>query len=110
MKSSGVVTMHNGDCIGSDLNAATIWWAMGGRVHGHPPENSSKRAFFKFDEVEAPLPYMERNTVIAQMGQFLVATPGESAEQLRSGTWSTIRRARKMGKRVLIVVPSGVIL
>lgn len=103
----GVVIQHNGDCIGSDLAAARTWRSFGGLVYGHPPDVSGKRAFFSFDKTANPKPYMDRNTEIAKCGKFLVATPNEYTEQLRSGTWSTVRRARKMNKTVVFVFPCG---
>jgi len=39
--------------------------------------------------------------------EWLWAIPGEFKEVLRSGTWSTIRYARKKGKKVLIIWPDG---
>jgi len=37
----------------------------------------------------------------------MIATPGEVDEQLRSGTWSTVRFARKQGKPVHVILPDG---
>jgi hypothetical protein len=37
----------------------------------------------------------------------VIAAPMSSAEILRSGTWATIRYARKAGKPVLIIWPNG---
>ena len=37
----------------------------------------------------------------------LIATPKEKEEQLRSGTWATIRYAKKTKKIVFLVYPDG---
>lgn len=98
---------HEGDCIGSDNQAAIGARAAGFRVIGHPPTNDSKRAFFLADEWREPLPYLDRNKRIVHASQEMIATPGEFEEQLRSGTWSTIRYVRRIGKPVHVILPDG---
>jgi predicted Rossmann fold nucleotide-binding protein DprA/Smf involved in DNA uptake len=51
--------------------------------------------------------YMDRNARLVALGDMLLAFPATRAEELRSGTWSTIRRARKAGKRIVIVPLDG---
>jgi hypothetical protein len=50
---------------------------------------------------------LDRNQAIANEIDMLVATPQESEEVNRSGTWATIRRTRKQEKPVLIINPDG---
>jgi hypothetical protein len=50
---------------------------------------------------------LERDRIIVRVVAGLVATPNTMAEELRSGTWYTIRQARKRGVPVLIVWPDG---
>ena len=38
----------------------------------------------------------------------LVACP-KGPEEVRSGTWSTVRFARKRGKRIVIIMPDGTV-
>jgi hypothetical protein len=52
-------------------------------------------------------PYLVRNHEIVDDSQVLIAAPKEFTEQLRSGTWATIRYARKIGRTVRIVFPDG---
>jgi predicted Rossmann fold nucleotide-binding protein DprA/Smf involved in DNA uptake len=80
------------------------------RIAGHPPLIKGKRAFFPSDESLPVREYISRNRDIVDASQEIIATPGEFEEQLRSGTWSTIRYARKTGKRVLVVLPDGRLL
>lgn len=47
--------------------------------------------------------YMDRNDALAERGDVLVAFPETAEEELRSGTWATIRRFRKAGKPVIII-------
>jgi hypothetical protein len=39
----------------------------------------------------------------------LIAAPAEPEEQLLSGTWSTVRFARKLGKPVFLILPDGTV-
>ena len=52
-------------------------------------------------------PYLDRNKDIVDETNILMACPNKAEEVQRSGTWSTVRYARKVGKAVLIVYPSG---
>ena len=98
---------HHGDCIGADHEAAFIAEHEGHRVVSHPPDNPSKRAFFRGDVVMVEKPYLERNHDIVNAVDLMVATPKETEEQLRSGTWATIRYAKKQGKPLAIIYPDG---
>lgn len=98
---------HHGDCIGADAEAYTIAVGLGFKIVIHPPIDPKKRAWCRADDIRQPKPYLDRNHDIVDATDFLIATPGEEAEQLRSGTWATVRYARKIGRKVLIIKPSG---
>lgn len=98
---------HEGDCIGADEQAAKGARLAGFRIIGHPPINSSKRAFFPTDEEWPPAEYLARNKTIVNRSQEMIATPGDFEEQLRSGTWSTIRYARRVGCPCHVILPDG---
>lgn len=100
---------HHGDCIGADSEAHEIANCMGYRIIGHPPSDPSKRAFRACHELRPEKPYLERNKDIVLETTALIAAPGEVKEQLRSGTWSTVRFARKQGKCVVIIFPDGAV-
>ena len=96
---------HHGDCVGADFQAATLaktldWWVV-----GHPPDSDKKRAFFCSDFNHPAMPYLERNQAIVNDVDILVAAPKTEKEQLRSGTWATIRYARKRGIQIVILKP-----
>lgn len=101
---------HEGDCIGSDAQAAHGARLAGFRIIGHPPGNPTKRAHFSADEWRKPLPYLVRNHNIVDASEEMLATPSEFEEQLRSGAWTTIRYARKVGRRVAVILPDGRLL
>jgi hypothetical protein len=50
---------------------------------------------------------LERNDMIVTVITGLVAAPKMMTEELRGGTWYTIRRARKKGVPILFVWPDG---
>jgi hypothetical protein len=102
----GIVTMHNGDCIGADFFVYNEWKHLRGKVVGHPPDIASKRAFCSFDAAYDPKSYLARNKDIVDCCDLLIAAPNSFKRKLRSGTWSTIRYAEKT-KPVLIIYPDG---
>jgi hypothetical protein len=107
----GVTELHHGDCIGSDAQAdCDIYARTTARVVIHPPEDDKLRALChgKRTTILPARSYLERNMDIAKDGvDGLIATPKEFEEVQRSGTWSTIRRARKLGRHIWIVFPDG---
>lgn len=97
---------HHGDCIGADEQAAHEAHRIGYKICSHPPINPTKRAFFYYEYIRyEPKDYLVRNCEIVDSCDLLIATPKEKEEQLRSGTWATIRYARKTGKPVEIIYP-----
>lgn len=103
----GYTTFHHGDCIGADAEAHEVFTAAGFVVVLHPPISTHKRAFCEANFVEPPFEYMTRNHHIVDCANVMLATPGEPDEQLRSGTWATIRYARKCGKELWVITPDG---
>lgn len=106
--------LHHGDCIGGDADLHAIFRveAPSAKVVGHPPSDDSKRAFCSCDELREPKPYRERNTDIVEDVDVLIAFSGSMFEILRSGTWMTVRIARKKLARgskikIIIVWPDG---
>lgn len=100
---------HHGDCIGADKQAHDIAEALKLSIILHPPIIEIKRAFCVADECRIPKPYIDRNHDIVNESNHMIATPGEYVEQLRSGTWATIRFGKKCGKTVYIIMPDGTI-
>ena len=98
---------HHGDCIGADAEAHRIAVQCGFSIYKHPPEDDSYRAYcFLGDEYE-PKEYLARNKDIVNTTDVLIATPKSNKEEIRSGTWSTVRYAEKNNKEVIIISPDG---
>lgn len=121
----------HGDCYGADKQANDIA-ATCGLVTIFPPDNPKKRAwcfnpnhdtknwqwhlhtlqYLNTPQVInvrwwTPLPYMERNQLIVNHPEILIACPKEIEHTLRSGTWATIRmgwKKQKMDKSYKVVI------
>jgi len=52
-------------------------------------------------------PPLKRNHKIVDGSEHLLATPAGMHEERRSGTWATIRYARKQEKPITIIYPDG---
>lgn len=109
-----ITDFYHGDCIGADEDAHNVIVQIDDKeinIKKRPCDLESQRAFTKEGEViaepEAPL---DRNKKLVDDCDILVAAPGEEFEELRSGTWSTIRYAKKSNKPVIIIWPNGHLL
>jgi hypothetical protein len=99
----------HGDCIGSDKQFHDIvrGWNSACIIKVYPSTISKKRAGCDADiimPIKAPL---ERNVLIVADCQRLIVCPKETTPVIRSGTWSTWRKARNTGKVIYLVVPNG---
>lgn len=103
---------HHGCCIGADSESVDVVFqhTPRARIVAHPPEKTgrmSRESLRMSEDKRKPRPYLERNRDIVNESQVLVACPDGEKEELRSGTWMTIRYGRKRGIRIIIVWPSG---
>jgi hypothetical protein len=101
--------IHHGDCNGVDsivhhLYSGTI------KMIVHPPTINTCRAYCQSDFIMPPLPYLDRNKQIVNNCNVIIAVPNTMTEVIRSGTWSTIRYAKKCKKTYLIIYPDGNVL
>lgn len=101
--------LHHGDCLGADAEAHRIAVDAGLKTAGHLPISRAMRAFCKFDVIHEPKDYLTRNHDIVDATEAMIAAPKSRAEDLRSGTWATIRYARVRHKWIIIVWPNGAV-
>ena len=105
------VELHHGACIGADTQAAIIAKRLGYRVVAHPgtpkdPTNMMYRSEWTGnDEVREAKPFIERDHDIVDETERMLATPLTRVEQTRSGTWTTVRYARKMDRQIDLILP-----
>ena len=95
----GVHEFHHGDCIGADADAHDIVreFFPNVKIVTHPPDKTRTQAFRKGDESRVPAPYITRDKAIVNDTEWLIGSP-LGPEKIRSGTWTTIRHARKINK------------
>ena len=104
---------HHGDCIGSDERFHKIATELGYRIHVHPPSNEKLRTFCPIrngDVIELSKDYKIRNADIVRESQLLIATPHfdeKDGGSIYSGTWSTIRIARRRNVPYVIFYSDG---
>lgn len=98
---------HAGCCIGWDDAAAEMAREYGYRLIGHPPTKKTKIGKVEYDFYFPPLPYLERDHRIVDDTELLLAAPWTPYEQLRSGTWATIRFAVRRDKPGTAFYPDG---
>lgn len=110
--SNDVEELHHGDCVGGDaeLHDVLLEAEPDARVVIHPPDDPRHRAYCAAREGDAVLEekyYTDRNHDIVDAADVVVAFPSSGREKVRSGTWATIRYARKLAKPLVIVYPTG---
>lgn len=102
---------HHGGCIGADTEFDDICYRFLPRhiiTVVHPSNIFGKRGrWHPTNYTRGVKPSLERNKNIVDESDFIIATPKETAEVLRSGTWATIRYARKTGKHLYTVYPNN---
>lgn len=108
------IGMHNGCAVGSDryvlenlpaVSSCSLWPAnLDGSTWA---KDFAKRHLAT--EILPILSPLDRNKYIVSHSHGLIAFPSTDTEVLRSGTWATIRYARKTKKPVLYVLPSGML-
>lgn len=111
----------HGCCVGADRSAhdlvhATRWW----KIVGYPGREDQREWAMQIYRggslrVVHPVPSgrspeLARNHDMVDDSTILVACPGEHTERLRSGTWATVRYARKKAVPVIIITPVGSII
>ena len=97
----GVTELHHGDCLGWDLECYITCDHFGIKTVAHPPDNDDFRAFTKSTVILPSKPYLDRNKDIVNAVDFLIAAP-DGPEKQRSGTWSTVRYAKKVGVKGVV--------
>lgn len=110
-ENSGVTVFHHGDCIGVDVQTAMlvenylpkVW------IVSHPSKSTTTRAHGPADETMRPKDYLIRDQDNVDASDYLWAAP-DGGERVRSGTWATVRMARKKGIPITIIMPDGEVI
>lgn len=110
--------VHHGACEGADRDLWKLCRGHGLSTLAAPipqtmwPSKQEQHDWAKSvqeegDVVEDIREPLRRNGIIAGRSDALLAIPKRDREELRSGTWMTIRFARKALRPILIVWPDG---
>lgn len=110
------VVVH-GDCVGADadFDALVSEFKIAGvkcRIEIRPGTDRHGRSPYRAythnaATIHPPRSYLVRNEDIVKQSDALIACPGGTMPEQRSGTWSTVRKAVKHRVPVYIVMPGG---
>ena len=100
---------HHGLCLGADTEAhQLIRKHTNMAIYGHPGNNRSMQSLYLYSDCDYLSPAtgnIERNHAIIHRTDVLIACPFTKEEIIRSGTWATIRYARKSHREIIIIEP-----
>jgi len=97
--------LHHGQCKGFDEEVHDLAMEHSIKIVIHPATKQKYLSDRKSEIMLPPKEYLERNKDLSQVCHLLIAAPSTEEEVMRSGTWSTIRYARKKGKKIWIIPP-----
>ena len=102
----GATELRHGDCVGVDAQSHAIGRELRLRIVVHPPLIDAARAWCAGDVILPPAGYIPRDHDLVDASAYLVALP-DGPERVRSGTWATVRYARRrLGTdRIRIILP-----
>lgn len=102
--------LHHGDCIGADDMAALKFHRYDTYIIAHPGlvRKEYRAHCTANDLVMTSTETHRRNFTIVKLSDLLLAFPsGPEKDFPRSGTWQTIRIARRFNRSHIIVYPQG---
>jgi hypothetical protein len=110
------LVFHHGGCVGADRHVHNVVrevWGKVARIVVHPASDQPETLcdWTDADELREPAPSLvrNRNIVDAIAGGSLYACPKLMREELRSGTWATIRASTKLRKGSVLFWPDGTV-
>jgi hypothetical protein len=106
----GLTRAYHGDCVGADAQFANLILqrlATPIEVFACPSNFPGMTPHAYHTHRREPSDPLERNRHMVECAGVLIAAPKESVEQLRGGTWYTVRYGRRMKRQVYIVLPDG---
>ena len=95
--------LHHGGAYGADLEAHQLAALDGYVIHVHPCPGVVRDFGEETNIWHEVFPPLKRNRIIVSECDILIAAPFTDREELRSGTWATIRYAREAGKPVVML-------
>ncbi len=102
-----IIEAHHGDCVGVDKDFHDMCSQCSIKTIIHPPSDNKLRANCSGDVILPQKKYLDRNHDIVNNSDLLIAFPSSKKEILRSGTWATIRYAKKNNKKTIVIFADG---
>ena len=105
IKNNDIKEVHHGGCIGADKEFNDICISFGIKIIVHLGTSNNTTVInntYNNITILQPKPYLDRNKDIVDSSDLLIACPFSNQEIIRSGTWSTVRYARKKNKNIII--------
>ena len=99
--------LHEGDCVGVDVQVAKIARHIGYKIVSHPPIKEEYRAFYEADEYKEQFNHLRRNRNIVDSIEHLMVVPYQDDHQTSGGTWYTYDYALKRKKPLTLFTPNG---
>lgn len=102
------VMVHHGGCVGADIDFDEICFRLQIDCTIHPSDIKRMQGMWHYPTyLRDEHPPLERNHHIVDESSVLIAAPKSKREEVRSGTWSTVRYALRSKKPVVIVHNNG---
>jgi hypothetical protein len=102
------VRLGHGDALGVDALSHDLAFGLGYWIDVHPPLADTWRAFKIGNHAHERASYAVRDARLVTMSDRLLALPfAPEAESPRSGTWLTVRFARRKGIPIRIIWADG---
>ena len=100
--------LHHGDCIGVDVEIASIAEDLNQFTVSHPPVDESLRAFHKSERILTAKTHFARNRDIVDSSDLLIVVPMDNERKSKGGTWYTYYDyAIKRNVPVKVFYPDG---
>lgn len=96
---------HHGDCVGADVETASMCHKLGIKTVCHPPVDETLRAKHDSSLILPAKTHFERNRNIVNSVDLLIVIPKDMERQPRGGTWYTHDYSVKRKVQLLILWP-----
>lgn len=104
-----VRVLHHGNCIGGDEDVATLFYkGQDTYIIAHPGHISTMQSKISFNDLVLPEKHtLARNRLIVNSSDLLLGFPKIDDEDDNSGSWYTIRWAKRHRTPVIVISPTG---
>lgn len=104
-------TFIHGACMGADTQFGEVVWDLRSRHDGitvevFPSTSLRTRRRADSDYEHPPAPPLVRDQSMVDRADLVIAAPRTPVEQTRSGTWTTVRMARRRLLPIILLAPT----